>query len=103
MADQHRYPPAQGDEAELFRDFNDKLMGTVGAAVSWSTPQVIEDACAFAWAKFMQCQPDRAKNWKGWLVTTAKREAWQQAGRLSEFTHLEEEALEYAAAQSRAF
>jgi DNA-directed RNA polymerase specialized sigma24 family protein len=103
MADQHRYPPAHGDEAELFRAFNDKLMRTVGVAVGWGNPQGVEDACAFAWAKFLQCQPDRAKNWRGWLVTTAKREAWQQAGRVREFSHLDEEELEYAAAQSRAF
>src|SRR5215216_1324417 len=57
MADQDRYPPAHGDEAELFRAFNDELMRTVGSAVRWTTPHVIEDSCAFAWSKFLQCQP----------------------------------------------
>src|SRR5215210_8600262 len=101
MADQHRYPPAHGDEAELFRAFNNELMRTVGAAVGWSTPQVVEDACSFAWAQFMQCQPDRGKNWRGWLFTTAQREAWQLEGRVKDFAHLDEEALDYVSARHR--
>ena len=103
MADQNRYPTAHGDEAELFRAFNEDLMRTVGTIVGWSTPQVIEDACSFAWAKFMQCQPDRRKNWKGWLVTTAQREAWQLEGRQRNLTHLDETAMDYALAKSRVF
>jgi DNA-directed RNA polymerase specialized sigma24 family protein len=37
-----------------------------------------EDACAHAWLKFLQRQPDRDRDrWKGWLYVTAKREAWK--------------------------
>jgi DNA-directed RNA polymerase specialized sigma24 family protein len=37
-----------------------------------------EDACAHAWLKFLQRQPDRdGQRWKGWLYVTAKREAWR--------------------------
>jgi hypothetical protein len=31
----------------------------VAQSVFATTPQVIEDGCAFAWAKFMEHQPDR--------------------------------------------
>jgi DNA-directed RNA polymerase specialized sigma24 family protein len=37
-----------------------------------------EDACAHAWLKVLQRQPDRdGERWKGWLYVTAKREAWK--------------------------
>jgi DNA-directed RNA polymerase specialized sigma24 family protein len=40
-------------------------------------PDDIEDACAFAWIQFFRYQPDRDRNWKGWLYRTAQREAWR--------------------------
>jgi DNA-directed RNA polymerase specialized sigma24 family protein len=82
MDDRDRCPPARGDEAELFRLYNDELMRTVSHAVGYSTPQIVEDACSFAWAKFLQVQPDRDKNWRGWLFRTAQREVWVLEGRL---------------------
>src|SRR5919202_3848100 len=94
MADQHRYPPARGDEAELFRDYNDELMRTVARTVGWSTPQVIEDACSFAWMKFMQCQPDRRMNWRGWMFRTAQRKAWELEAEQREIRSLDEDAHE---------
>jgi DNA-directed RNA polymerase specialized sigma24 family protein len=48
----------------------------------------IEDACAFAWLRFLQRQPDRDQAWKGWLVTVAKHEAWKLNAR-----HLETQAI----------
>jgi DNA-directed RNA polymerase specialized sigma24 family protein len=42
-----------------------------------TTPEVIEDACGVAWAQFMAHQPDRTRNWKGWLFRTAQHEAWR--------------------------
>jgi hypothetical protein len=42
-----------------------------------SSPQVIEDACASAWARFLERQPDRDRNWKGWLFLVAQRESWR--------------------------
>ena len=38
--------------------------------------QTIEDAVAFAWERFMVCQPERDRNWQGWLFRTAQRQAW---------------------------
>src|SRR3954447_25244838 len=76
MATSRPHPAARGDEAELFRSYNDELLRTVAANVHHTSPQVIEDACAFAWAQFLQEQPDRDRNWQGWLFRTAQRQAW---------------------------
>src|SRR4051812_37358573 len=76
MADPHRFPPVRGDETELFRDFNDRLMRAVTRSARCTTPHTVEDACAFAWTEFVRRQPDRA-NCHGWLVVVAKREAWR--------------------------
>jgi len=42
-----------------------------------TSPDIVDDACNFAWMEFMRCQPDRDRNWRSWLVTTAQREAWR--------------------------
>ena len=75
-------------------------------AVGPSTPQLIEDACSFAWAKFLQCQPDRNENWKGWLFRTAQREAWRLSARSRETRSLggyagEEDRVFEASTRSR--
>ncbi len=80
MADQHRYPPPRGDEADLFRSFNDELMQHLRRTIGESNPHVIEDAAAFSWAQFMAHQPDRDRNWRGWLYRTAQRKAWELEG-----------------------
>ena len=50
--DDRPFPPARGDEAELFRTFNPELQRRVAGLVRVSSPHVIEDACAFAWAQW---------------------------------------------------
>jgi len=68
--------PLRGDEAELFREFNGQFVRTV----QWRTNaprEVVDDACGFAWQQFMRHQPDRDRNWRAWLLTTAEREAWR--------------------------
>src|SRR4051794_9747592 len=77
MADSHRRSPAQGDEAELFRTFNERLMHTVARRVDHTSAEVIEDACSFAWAAFLEHQPSRERNWQGWMMRTAERKAWE--------------------------
>jgi DNA-directed RNA polymerase specialized sigma24 family protein len=79
MPDSHDFPPAHGDEAELFRQFHATLMRSVARAVGTSTSEVVEDACAFAWAAFLEHQPARDRNWRGWLYRTAERQAWKGA------------------------
>src|SRR3954454_8855850 len=76
MAESRHLPPARGDEDELFRAYNHDLMRSIATAVHVSAEQTVEDACAFAWAKFLETQPDRGRNWKGWLFRTAQRQAW---------------------------
>ena len=84
MAEYDAPPAARGDEGELFRDFNDELVRAVTASVRASTPQNIEDACAFARATFMERQPDRDRNWRGWLFRVAQRETWRLERRSTE-------------------
>jgi DNA-directed RNA polymerase specialized sigma24 family protein len=67
---------ARGDEAELFRTYNAELMRRVSRLVN-TEAAVVEDACAFAWAQFMHHQPDRDRNWRGWMLSVAQREAWR--------------------------
>jgi hypothetical protein len=62
MAASDSRPGARGDEAELFRAYNDELLRIVSRGVRDVSPQTIEDACAFAWAQFMVHQPDRDRN-----------------------------------------
>src|SRR3954447_12433562 len=75
MADQSTTFDARGDEAELFRSYNPQLVRMVTA--QGAGPDVAEDACSFAWAQFMTHQPDRDRNWQGWMFKTAQREAWK--------------------------
>jgi DNA-directed RNA polymerase specialized sigma24 family protein len=77
-------PLARGDEADLFRAYNTDLMRDVARVVHTSTAQTIEDACSFAWAQFLEHQPDRELNWRGWLFRTAQRQAWLLEGERQE-------------------
>src|SRR4051794_21999094 len=76
MATSDEFPEPRGDEAELFRSFNDELLRDIARAVRVRSPHTVEDACAFAWMEFMRHQPDRDLNWRGWLFRTAQRQAW---------------------------
>jgi len=71
-------PPIRlrGDELDLFAQFNGELFRTIRRQVDTSH-ETVEDACAFAWVEFLRIQPDRERNWRGWLVRTAQREAWR--------------------------
>jgi len=77
MVDQDRRPEPRGDEGELFREFNDQLMRAISRNVRVSSPQVVEDACALAWSRFLVCQPDRDRHWQGWLFRVAQHECWR--------------------------
>src|SRR3954454_22516725 len=77
MADQRTPVAPRGDEAELFRAHNQELMDTVALSVHTRSPVIVEDACSYAWAQFMYHQPDRNRNWHGWLFRAAQREAWR--------------------------
>ncbi len=75
----HVRRPLQGDEAALFESFDRHLRRMVRRKVNTS-PDIVDDACAFAWSQFLRYQPDRARAWRSWLVTTAEREALRLHG-----------------------
>jgi RNA polymerase sigma factor (sigma-70 family) len=70
-------PPLRlrGDETELYGSFSRELVRKVSRSVR-AAPEDIEDACAFAWMQFLRHQPDRDREWQGWLFRTAQRQAW---------------------------
>ncbi len=80
-------PAAQGDEAELFRRHQRRLVRSVQSAVGVRR-DLAEDGCAFAWAQLLAHQPERSERLFGWLRKVAIREAWR-LGRV----HLREGAL----------
>jgi DNA-directed RNA polymerase specialized sigma24 family protein len=60
----------------LFQSFHRRLARTVQGLVNTS-PDIVDDACNYAWMEFLRHQPDRGGPWKAWLITTAQREAWR--------------------------
>src|SRR3954449_11334847 len=73
MTAAHRRPPLRGDETDLFRRHHRRLLTLVARDVS-ARPQLIEDACAYAWLELVARQPERT-NVIGWLRVVARREA----------------------------
>ncbi len=69
-------PRLRGDEASLFAADADQLLKDLSVSVTASREDV-EDACNFAWLQFLRCQPDRDREWQGWLFKTAQHEAWR--------------------------
>lgn len=78
----------RGDEAELFRDLQPRLLRSVRAAVR--PPELAEDGCAFAWAQLLATQPERGERLFGWLRRVAIHEAWRLARARSRETALEQ-------------
>ena len=68
-----------GDEADLFRRFNARLLHATRRSVH-APDAVIEDACATAWLQLVRCQPRRDTVF-AWLKRVAQREAWRLASR----------------------
>lgn len=67
-------PRLRGDEADLFREYNRRFVRTVQSRTN-APREIVDDACGFAWQQFMRHQPDRDRNWRSRLLTTAEREA----------------------------
>ena len=65
-------PAAQGDEAELFRRHQRRLVRSVQSAVGVRR-DLAEDGCAFAWAQLLAYQPERSERLFGWLRKVALR------------------------------
>ncbi len=65
----------RGDEAELYRRYHRRVLGAVARS---NGPDLADDAVQFAWIQMLRHQPDRDRIY-GWLVLTARRQAWQLA------------------------
>jgi RNA polymerase sigma factor (sigma-70 family) len=65
--------PLRGDEEDLYRAHQTRLLHLVGKDVT-APREVIEDACAHAWAELLARQPERTSI-AGWLWVVAQREA----------------------------
>ena len=71
MADSDAFRPRAATKPNLFREFNGELMIHVNSAVFDTTPQNIEDACAFAWTQFLRYQPSRESQ-LAWLAVSRR-------------------------------
>jgi RNA polymerase sigma factor (sigma-70 family) len=63
----------RGDEEALYRAHHTRLLWLIARDVG-ARPQVIEDACAYAWAELLARQPERTSI-VGWLRVVARHEA----------------------------
>lgn len=72
-ASQTSAPMPHGDEEALYRAHHKRLLRLIARDVP-ARPQVIEDACGFAWAELLARQPERTSI-VGWLRIVARREA----------------------------
>ena len=70
--DREPAPPVVGDEAELYRDLQPRLLGLLRSTLT-VREQTLEDACSFAWVQLIGTQPARAPSVFGWLYVTASR------------------------------
>jgi RNA polymerase sigma factor (sigma-70 family) len=66
--------PLRGDERELYREHNQRLVATIRGRLKVSDDDA-RDVAQFAWLKFLEKQPSR-QNAFGWLYTTAKFEVY---------------------------
>jgi RNA polymerase sigma factor (sigma-70 family) len=84
-------PALCGDEQELFRSLSGRLLRSVGRAVS-APEAIVEEACAFAWQRLIECQPERSERIFAWLRKVAIHEAWRMARRERVAVRLDEPA-----------
>ena len=85
--DEHR-PEMRGDEAALYARYAQQLRRIVRCAVTGS-PEMIEDACAYAWEQFIRRQPERSYP-VAWLKVTAIRYAIDERQRARREVALED-------------
>ena len=71
-------PPQQGDEQELFERYERRLRQATAYAVNTS-PDIVDDACAFAWMSLLTQQPRRETVF-AYLRTIARNEALRLDG-----------------------
>jgi RNA polymerase sigma factor (sigma-70 family) len=84
-------PALRGDEQELFRSLSKRLLRSVGWAVN-APEAIVEEACAFAWQRLIECQPERTERIFAWLRKVAIHEAWRLVRRERVAVRLDEPA-----------
>ena len=82
-------PPQKGDEVALFERYADRLRRATQLEVR-TTPEIVDDACAFAWVQFLAHQPRRETAFP-WLKKVAQREAIRLDGMARRLLAYEEE------------
>lgn len=70
-------PAPRGDEAGIYEAYAERLRSSIRHAVNTS-PENIDDACAFAWMQLLRRQPERGTVY-GWLWKVARNEALKLA------------------------
>jgi len=75
--DREPAPPVLGDEADLYRHLQPRLLGLLRSTLTVRA-QTLEDACSFAWVQLISHQPQRGPDLLGWLYVVARREALHQ-------------------------
>jgi RNA polymerase sigma factor (sigma-70 family) len=68
-----QFPPQRGDEEQLFARYQDRLRSRTTYLIK-TTPETVEDACAYAWMQLLACQPERDSVF-AWLSRVARNEA----------------------------
>ncbi len=78
MSDDGPVPSQRGDEERLFERYDKRLRRATQLSVNTS-PDIVDDACAFAWMKLLANQP-RRETLFGWLKVVARNEALRLDG-----------------------
>lgn len=92
-------PSQRGDEERLFERYDKRLRRITQVTVNTS-PDIVDDACAFAWMKLLTHQPRRETAF-AWLKVVARNEAWRLHGLSRRFDPLGHEATNAAAVREQ--
>jgi len=89
MTGEPPFPPQRGDEAALHQKYDKRLRRITTLSVN-TTPDIVDDACNFAWMQFIEKQPRRETAFP-WLRTVARREAIRLDGIARRLVSIEHE------------
>ncbi len=86
---EHEDRGLRGDEDALYRAHHVHLLRVTRRRFPQVPDELVEDACAFAWAQLLRRQPERDAV-VGWLVVVARHELLRLLGRQASACPLEE-------------
>src|SRR4051812_10607496 len=73
MTERPKLTLLRGDESDLFVRYDEPLRRATHRAIN-TTPENVQDACAYAWGRLLARQPERETVF-AWLKTVARNEA----------------------------